>query len=186
MLSLIEKHLVCPGCELRPSPASFQLAYLCTLFVFQCKWSRKGFVRTRWCVADWYVYCLASATLEPFPWLLCAAQRCGRTSQAAHHPSTRLFLETRCDTVLVPGPEPGVPARAHRRPHHLLPRARASKCRPGRPPQATVSGMGTGPRAGGPPKPTLGPGLPVVWLSLCGATHLLPQYNLQKPPPVPA
>ena len=24
-------------------------------FAFQCKWSRKGFIRTRWCIADWYV-----------------------------------------------------------------------------------------------------------------------------------
>lgn len=47
---------VSPGVRGAPSPSSVTLAHLCDPLVFQCKWSRKGFVRTRWCVADWYVY----------------------------------------------------------------------------------------------------------------------------------
>lgn len=38
---------------LRPPPPP--PADPCGLFAFQCKWSRKGFLRTRWCLADWYV-----------------------------------------------------------------------------------------------------------------------------------
>lgn len=33
------------------------------LLLFQCKWSRKGFIRTRWCITDWYV-----ASLNYFWW----------------------------------------------------------------------------------------------------------------------
>lgn len=39
-------------CPLRRSPSPRPRSPR-GLFVFQCKWSRKGFVRTRWCVADW-------------------------------------------------------------------------------------------------------------------------------------
>lgn len=37
----------------------------CALFIFQCKWSRKGFIRTRWCIADWYVHCGRSRVPTP-------------------------------------------------------------------------------------------------------------------------
>lgn len=52
--------------------------HLCELFVFQCKWSRKGFVRTRWSVADWYVGC---ADLSPSP---CCDPFCSQGHQALH------------------------------------------------------------------------------------------------------
>lgn len=64
-------------------PSSFK-PLTCYLFIFQCKWSRKGFVRTRWSVADWYVYCTVSTShLFNFP-LLCFAQVVcvGRPSKA--------------------------------------------------------------------------------------------------------
>lgn len=42
---------VCPAAGLLSAIMQLTLH----LLVFQCKWSRKGFIRTRWCLADWYV-----------------------------------------------------------------------------------------------------------------------------------
>ncbi|KAL4699127.1 hypothetical protein H8959_011784 [Pygathrix nigripes] len=30
----------------------------------ECKWSRKGFIRTRWCIADWYVVSLCALSIS--------------------------------------------------------------------------------------------------------------------------